>query len=199
MKKYELPPLPYSYDALEPVISKEIMILHHDKHHASYVNAANSALEKLDKFRKGEIDIDLKATLRDLSFNLNGHVLHSIFWPNMTSPTPNNKPGGKIADLIVGDFYSFESFKKEFGNAAKSVEGSGWAILGIDPASKQLIVIQVEKHNLMHISNMKILLALDVWEHAYYLQYKNDRASYVENWWQVVNWDDVEERLNEII
>ncbi len=198
MKKYELPPLPYAYDVLEPVISKQIMTLHHDKHHAAYVNGANTALEKLDKMRKGEAETDIKATLRDLSFNLNGHILHSIFWPNMQPPQQNNKPGGKIADQINNDFGSFDAFAKEFGTAAKTVEGSGWAVLGFDHVSKQLIVMQVEKHNLAHIADMKMLLMLDVWEHAYYLQYLNDRGKYVDGWWQIVNWDDVEKRFSKI-
>lgn len=193
MKKFELPALPYAYDALQPVISKEIMTLHHDKHHLAYVNGANAALEKLEKSRKGESEIDLKATLRDLSFNLNGHILHSVFWPNMApSGKGGGSPGGKIADLIKRDFTSFDTFKKEFGTAAKGVEGSGWAVLAWEPHSEQLFIMQVEKHNLAHIANAKVLIALDVWEHAYYIDYKNDRGKYVDNWWNIVNWDDVE-------
>lgn len=198
IKKVELPPLPYAYNALEPVISKEIMMLHHDKHHLAYVKGTNTALEKLEKFRKGLVEIDLKATLRDLSFNFNGHILHSIFWPNMKKPSENNVPGGIIADKIDENFGSFETFKKEFESAAKSVEGVGWALLIYDGNSKQLLVTQVEKHNLMHIAQSQVLLALDVWEHAYYLQYKNDRASYVSNFWKIVNWDNVDERLKKI-
>jgi Fe-Mn family superoxide dismutase len=192
--KIELPPLPYKYNALEPVISQKIMELHHDKHHKSYVDGANAALEKLEKYRKGEIEIDVRATLRDLSFHMNGHVLHSIFWPNMKPPEENNKPGGKIGDLINKVFGSFESFKKEFSNAAKSVEGSGWAVL-LKDEKDNLYVFQIEKHNLMHVAGFKPLLVLDVWEHAYYLDYLNDRGKYVDNWWKVVNWDDVEKRL----
>lgn len=199
MKKFELPKLPYSYNSLEPVISEKIMTLHHSKHHASYVNLANQALEKLEAFRKEGKEIDIKATLRDLSFNLNGHILHSIFWPNMRPPIENNKPGGKIADKIDQEFGSFESFKREFSKAAVSVEGSGWAILGFEESSDQLIIMQIEKHNLAHIANLKVLLTLDVWEHAYYLDYLNDRASYIEKWWQVVNWEDVDQRLSKII
>ena len=171
------------------------MVLHHDKHHASYVNGANAAMEKLEKFRKGEIEIDVRSVMRDLSFNLNGHILHSIFWQNMRSPQENNSPGGKIADIINRDFGSFDSFKKEFGNAAKTVEGSGWAILGWEPSTEQMIVMQIEKHNLSHVANLEILLVLDVWEHAYYLTYMNDRAKYVDEWWKVVNWSDVENRF----
>jgi Fe-Mn family superoxide dismutase len=193
--KIELPPLPYKYNALEPVISQKIMELHHGKHHKSYVDGANAALEKLEKYRKGEMEIDVRATLRDLSFHMNGHVLHSIFWHNMKPPEENSKPGGKIGDLINKVFGSFESFKKEFSNAAKSVEGSGWAVL-IKDEKDNLYVFQIEKHNLMHVAGFKPLLVLDVWEHAYYLDYLNDRGKYVDNWWKVVNWDDVEKRFS---
>jgi Fe-Mn family superoxide dismutase len=192
--KIELPPLPYKYNALEPVISQKIMELHNDKHHKSYVDGANAALEKLEKYRKGEMEIDVRATLRDLSFHMNGHVLHSIFWHNMKPPEENNNPGGKIGDLINKVFGSFESFKKEFSNVAKSVEGSGWAVL-VKDEKDNLYVFQIEKHNLMHVAGFKPLLVLDVWEHAYYLDYLNDRGKYVDSWWKVVNWDDVEKRL----
>lgn len=199
MKKFELPPLPYAYDALQPHISKEIMTLHHDKHHLAYVNGANAATEKLEKSRKGEMEIDLKATLRDLSFNLNGHILHSIFWSNMSpSGKGGGNAGGKIADALLRDFGSIDAFKKEFGNAAKGVEGSGWAVLVWEPHSEQSFVMQVEKHNLAHIAHAKVLLVLDVWEHAYYLDYKNDRGKYVDSWWNVVNWDDVDKRISKL-
>jgi Fe-Mn family superoxide dismutase len=190
MKKFELPPLPYPYDALQPVLSKELMTLHHDKHHAAYVNGTNAALEKLEKSRKGEMEIDVKATLRDLSFNLSGHILHSLFWTSMKANGGN--PTGKIADQINRDFGSFESFKKEFSAAAKSVEGGGWAVLCFDAFSKQLFIVQLEKHNIGTIVGLKPLLALDVWEHAYYLDYKNDRAKFVDSWWQIANWDEAE-------
>jgi len=199
MKKLELPSLPYKYNALEPVISEEIMRLHHTKHHQGYVNKANAALDKLQKYRKGEIGLDIRATLRDLSFNLNGHILHSIFWPNMEPPTDNNNPGGLIADKIDESFGSFDRFKVEFSSASKSVEGVGWGLLIWDPMIESLVVMQVEKHNLMHIAESTVLLALDVWEHAYYLQYKNDRGGYVDSWWKVVNWDNVDQRLQKVI
>ncbi len=199
-KRYELPPLPYAYNALEPYISEEIMRLHHDKHHLSYVNGANAALEKLEKYRKGEMQIDVRAVLRDLSFHFNGHILHSIFWPNMAPQGKGGgKPGGYLADYIARDFGGFDAFKKEFSDTAKTVEGVGWAVLYYDTLNDQLLILGVEKHNLMHAANLSVLLALDVWEHAYYLQYKNDRASYVDNWWNVVNWDDVEARLRKAL
>jgi Fe-Mn family superoxide dismutase len=199
VKRYELPQLPYAYNALEPYIIEEIMRLHHTKHHQAYVNGANAALEKIEKAAKGEIQIDVRAVLRDLSFNLDGHKLHSIFWPNMAPPGKGGgKPGGAIADKINAEFGSFENFKKLFSDAAKTVEGVGWALLLYDPEIDRLVLTQIEKQNLMHLAELPILLAIDVWEHAYYLQYKNDRASYVDNWWNVVNWDDVEQRFNKV-
>ncbi|MDE1828447.1 MAG: superoxide dismutase [Candidatus Micrarchaeota archaeon] len=194
--KYELPQLPYAYNALEPFISEKIMQLHHDKHHLAYVNGANAALEKLEKARAGEIQIDTRAVLRDFSFNLGGHTLHSIFWQNMA---PDGKRGGSptdpVAVKIKEDFGSFEAFKAQFSDAAKTVEGSGWALLLYDKSIDKLVLTQIEKQNMMHLPQLEILLSLDVWEHAYYLQYLNDRAKYVESWWNVVNWGDVNDRF----
>lgn len=198
-KTYALPPLPYTYKALEPYISEQIMTLHHDKHHQAYVNGANGALEKLEKARKGELQVDMRAVLRDYSFNIDGHILHSIFWPNMASPGKGGgQPGGKLADKINSDFGGFEKFKQQFSDAAKTVEGSGWALLLYDSWTDQLVMTQIEKQNLMHLAEMPILLGADQWEHAYYLQYLNDRAKYVEAWWNVVSWDDVGKRLDKV-
>jgi Fe-Mn family superoxide dismutase len=193
MKKYSLPDLPYKYDALEPYISKEIMTLHHDKHHLAYVNGANAALDKLEAGRKNNFQgVDVKGIERDLSFNLAGHVLHSIFWPNMKQGG-GGKPGGKIADRINEDFGSFDGFKSQFSQAAKGVEGSGWGLLVWEPVNEQLLTLQAEKHNLLSGQRTIPLLVCDVWEHAYYLQYKNDRGSYVDAFWNVVNWDNVDQ------
>ena len=193
-KRIELPSLPYAYNALVPVISEEVMMLHHSRHHLAYVTGANAAMDKLEKGRTGEgFEIDYKATLRDLSFHLNGHLLHSIFWTNMRSATENNLPGGKLADLLTEQFGSIEAFQKEFSSAAKSVEGSGWAVLV--ESDGDLHILQIQNQNLMTLVDSKVLLALDVWEHAYYLDYKNDRGTYVDKWWNIVNWDDVAARL----
>lgn len=192
--KYELPELPYSYKELAPIISEEIMTLHHTKHHQAYVTGANAALEKLEKARKGEVEIDIRAVLRDLSFNVNGHILHSVFWQNMRAPQENNIPVGFVNELIENSFGDFEAFKTQFSAAAKAVEGSGWAVVMADN-DKNLFILQIEKQNMMAIAGLIPILTLDVWEHAYYLDYKNDRASYVEAWWKLVNWDDVTKRL----
>ena len=196
MKLLELSPLPYEYDSLEPVISRKIMELHHDKHHAAYVNAANAAIEKLDKTRKGEIEINTREVMRDLSFNANGAMMHQLFWNNMQPATADNLPTGNILESINTNFGSFENFKKEFTSAAVSVEGSGWAVLWKDEGNN-LTTGQLEKHNLLGINGYKPILVLDVWEHAYYLDYLNNRADYVAKWWQVVNWEEVERRYNQ--
>ncbi|MGD0637539.1 MAG: superoxide dismutase [Nitrososphaerales archaeon] len=197
-KTYTLPALPYAYNALEPYISQQIMTLHHDKHHNAYVTGANAALDKLEKARAGTLQIDIKGTLRDLSFNVGGHKLHSIFWMNMAAAGKGGggAPTGKLADKIAADFGSVDKFKAQFSDAAKAVEGSGWALLLYDHEIDSLVLTQVEKQNFMHLPELPILLGCDVWEHAYYLQYWNDRAKYVEAWWNVVNWEDVGGRFD---
>jgi len=192
--KYELPVLPYKYNELAPIISEEIMTLHHTKHHQAYVTGANSALEKLEKSRSGDLEIDIRAVLRDLSFNINGHILHSVFWDNMRAPQEDNAPVGFTKELIENSFGNFDAFKSQFSAAAKTVEGSGWAVVMAD-LDKNLFILQIEKQNMMAIAGFIPILVLDVWEHAYYLDYKNDRASYVAAWWQLINWDDVTKRL----
>ena len=198
-KTYTLPPLPYAYDALQPHISKQIMTLHHDKHHQAYVNGANAALDKLEKARKGELQIDIKAVLRDYSFNVDGHILHSIFWPNMAPPGKGGgTPGGTIGDSINRDFGGFDKFKAQFSDAAKTVEGNGWALLLYDGEIDRLVMTQIEKQNFMHLAGMPILLGLDTWEHAWVFDYGTDRPKYIEAWWNVVNWSDVDSRLGKV-
>lgn len=184
MKTLNIVPLPYAYEELEPVISRKIMELHHDKHYAAYVNGANAALEKNEKNRE---------VMRDFSFNYNGAKMHEIFFANMRKSKENNLPQGEILKRIIENFGSFENFQKEFTTAAASVEGSGWAVLWKDK-EKNLVIGQLEKHNLLGINGSEAILVLDVWEHAYYLDYLNNRAEYIKQWWNVVNWDDVEER-----
>ncbi len=197
MNKLSLNPLPYGYDALMPVISKEIMELHHDKHHLTYVNGANAAIDKIEKMRRGEIEANLRELLRDLSFNYNGHLMHQLFWQNMRPAKDDNRPEEKFNKIIEAEFGSFEAMRKEFGLAATTVEGSGWAVLWQTEGSG-LAIMQLEKHNLLGVNGWKPILALDVWEHAYYLDYKNNRGEYVENWWKVVNWEDVAKRYHQL-
>lgn len=193
--RYTLSPLPYEYDSLEPVISKAIMELHHDKHHKGYVDGTNKALELLEKGRNG-VEINMKAVLRDLSFNLNGHILHELFWDNMKLFSKENKVGDELTELLTLNFGSVESFKNEFVEAGKAVEASGWVVLYKD-IENHLLISQIQNHNLLGITDFTPVLVNDVWEHAYYLDYKNDRGTYLEKWWDVVNWENVLKRINE--
>jgi len=199
-KFYKLPDLPFDYKALEPHISEVQLKLHHDKHHAAYVNGANGILERLDKARQAGTDVDMKATSKELSFNVGGHILHSLFWSNLAPAAKASKePHGALADALKNEFATFERFKKEFTAAAVSAEGSGWAALGLCGQTHRPMVMQIEKHNVNVIPHQRILMVLDVWEHAYYLDYKNERARFVEAFWNVVNWDEVNKRLEAII
>lgn len=195
--KYELPPLPYDYDALEPYIDEQTMRLHHDKHHLGYVNGLNAALEKLEAARNSGDFAAVKAVSRDVAFHGSGHLLHTIFWPNM-APAGNGgggEPDGELAAQINKDFGSFEKFKAHFGAASKAVEASGWGLLVWEPNAGLLEVMTAEKHQNLTQWGVVPLLVLDVWEHAYYLKYQNARGSYVDAWWNVVNWSDVAERF----
>ena len=195
---YTLPKLPYEYTALAPYISEEQLKLHHQKHHQAYVNGANAVFEKLDKARKENADLDMKATLKELSFHIGGFKLHNKFWENMA---PAGKGGGGVpkgglAKAIDAEFGKFDRFKKEFTQAAASAEGSGWAALTFCRKTGRPLIIQIEKHNTNVIPGYDILMVLDVWEHAYYLDYKNDRAKFVEAFWNIVNWDTVGQRFD---
>ena len=199
-KFYILPKLPYQYNDLEPYISKEQLEIHYQRHHQGYVNGANAILEKLDKTRKEDADLDVKSTLKELSFNIGGHVLHSLFWPNMApSKKGGGKPGGVLGDVIEREFVSFERFKKEFTQAAVSVEGSGWAALSFSKQTSRPIIMQIEKHNTNVYPTYTILMVLDVWEHAYYIDYRNVRAKFVDAFWNIINWDEVSKRLDELL
>jgi len=187
---YGLPALPYPYDALEPHIDQETMVIHHSKHHQAYVDGANEALWELQKARDEDDFSSVRRWQRDLSFNLSGHINHSIFWENM-SPDGGGIPNGALMGQIKKDFGSFDAFRAHFTAAARAVQGSGWAILGWDNLGGILIVHTAENHENRTIRASIPLLLLDVWEHAYYLRYRNERARYVKAWWNLVNWVDV--------
>jgi Fe-Mn family superoxide dismutase len=191
---YSLPDLPYDYSALEPHISGQIMELHHDKHHATYVAGANTALEKLADARdKGDLTT-VNLHQKNLSFNLAGHVNHTVFWPNL-SPDGGDKPAGELGAAIDDGFGSFDAFQAHFAAAATGIQGSGWSILAWDTLGQKLLVVQLYDHQGNLSAGLYPLLMLDMWEHAFYLQYKNVKADYVKAWWNVVNWADVTERF----
>lgn len=199
-KLYSLPKLPYDENALEPFISEAQLRIHHDKHHAAYVNGANAILERLEKARQAGGDVDMKATLKELSFQAGGHVLHSLFWRNLAPAAKAAKePAGLLADVLKNEFGSIERFKKEFSAAAAGTEGSGWAALAWCGMTGRPMIMQIEKHNVNVYPMFRILMVLDVWEHAYYLDYKNERPRFVEAFWNIVDWDEVNRRLEAAI
>lgn len=197
-KEYTLPPLPYAADALEPYIDAQTMTLHHDKHHAAYVKGLNDAIATLAEARKGGKESPNLGKIRGatdaLAFHGSGHVLHTVFWNNMAKDA-GGVPKGAIGKTISRDFGDIGAFLAQFSQAANTVQGSGWAILAWEPLSGRLIVLSTEKHQNHTMYGCVPLLVIDVWEHAYYLKYQNDRAKYVENFWRIVNWENVESRL----
>ncbi|WP_440894996.1 Fe-Mn family superoxide dismutase [Amphibacillus sp. Q70] len=193
---HTLPPLPYPYDALEPYIDRETMELHHNKHHKSYVDGLNKAEKEMQKARNSNNFELIKHWEREAAFNGAGHYLHRIFWTIM-SPNGGGQPSGRLLREINRSFGSFDQFKKHFSEAANEVEGGGWAILVWSPRARRLEILQAEKHQNLSQWDVVPLLVLDVWEHAYYLKYKNERKKYIDNWWNIVNWAEVEKRFNQ--
>ena len=194
MADYTLPERPYDYSALEPSSSATIMELHHSKHHQAYVTGANAALAALAEARdKGDLG-NVNKLEKDLAFNLGGHVNHSIFWTNM-SPDGGDKPTGELASAIDDNFGSFDKFTAHYTAAAMGVQGSGWAALTWDSIGKKLLINQFFDQQANFAAGTVPLLLLDVWEHAYYLDYKNVRADYVKAFWNIANWANVQERF----
>ena len=191
---YTLPELPYDYSALEPYISGEIMQLHHDKHHQAYVDGANTAIDKLAEARaKGDF-FAINKLEKDLAFNLGGHINHSVFWTIM-APACGATPTGELAAAIDEFFGSFDAFKAQFAQTALGIQGSGWSVLAWDPVGQRLNTLQLfDQQGNVPLGQLPVL-QLDMWEHAFYLQYKNVKADYVNAWWNVVNWPEVERRF----
>jgi len=195
MADYTLPDLPYDYSALEPSISGAIMELHHSKHHQAYVTGANTALAQLAEARDSDNLANVNKLEKDLAFNLGGHVNHSIFWTNL-SPNGGDKPTGDLSAAIDDHFGSFDKFVAHFTATALGVQGSGWAVLAWDSIGQRLIIAQFFDQQGNLPAGIVPLLMLDVWEHAYYLDYKNVRADYVKAFWAITNWENVQQRFD---
>ncbi len=194
MADYSLPDLPYDYGAREPHYSGQILELHHDKHHAAYVAGANTTLEKLDEARSKEEYGTIVGLEKTLAFNVSGHVLHSIFWKNLT-PDGAERPEGELAAAVDEHFGSFDGFRAQLTQATTTIQGSGWGVLAWEPLGRRLLVTQVYDHQ-GNVGNGSVpLLVFDAWEHAFYLQYKNVKADFVAALWKIVNWADVAERF----
>ena len=195
MAEYTLPDLGYDYAALEPSISGRIMELHHDKHHQAYVNGANQALEQLAEARDKNDFGTINQLQKNLAFNLAGHVNHTIFWENL-SPEGGDKPEGELAQAVEEFFGSFDGLRAQFTAAALGIQGSGWAILAWDSLGEKLIIEQLYDHQGNLAAATVPLLLLDMWEHAFYLDYQNVKADYVKAFWNIVDWADVAERFS---
>ncbi|HEY2428514.1 MAG TPA: superoxide dismutase [Acidimicrobiales bacterium] len=194
MAQYSLPDLPYDFGALEPHYSGQIVELHHDKHHAAYVTGANTTVDKLAEARdKGDFGgiVGLEKTL---AFNVSGHVLHSVFWKNL-SPNGGDKPDGELASALDEFFGGFDAFKSQLTQASSTVQGSGWGALAWEPLGQRLIIEQIYDHQ-GNLGNGSVpLLVFDAWEHAFYLQYKNVKADFFAALWNIINWPDVAARF----
>lgn len=193
---YQLPELSYDYAALEPHISARIMELHHSKHHQAYVTGANAALEAMEVARAEDSFGSLPKLQKDLAFNLGGHVNHSIFWKNLSPQS--GTPEGELAAAIVEYFGSFEAFKSHFSAAAMGIQGSGWAYLAWDALGNRMIIGQLyDQQGNLAMGSIPLLM-LDMWEHAFYLDYQNVKADYVKAFWNIVNWEDVAARFGSV-
>jgi Fe-Mn family superoxide dismutase len=191
---FELPPLGYAYNALEPRLSAEILELHYSKHHKAYVDGLNKALTALAEAReKGDFG-KVNQLEKDLAFNYSGHVLHSLFWRNL-EPGDGAGPSGALEKGLKAAFGSVDAFRKQFSAAGQSVQGSGWAALVFEPTRQTLLVEQIHDHQDRTAVGSLPLLVMDMWEHAYYLQYRNKKDQWIGAFWELVNWADVARRL----
>jgi Fe-Mn family superoxide dismutase len=194
MARYQLPDLDYDVAGLEPHLSARIVELHHDKHHAAYVTGANTTLEKLDEARESDDFAAINQLEKNLAFHVSGHVLHSLLWKNL-APGAGGDPEGELAAAIIESFGSVGAFRAQFDQAANGVQGSGWAALAWEPTGGLLVVEQVYDHQSNLAQGASPLLVLDMWEHAFYLQYENVKADWVAAFWKLVNWTDVAARF----
>ena len=195
MKPYTLPDLPYDYAALEPHYSARMLELHHDKHHAAYVKGVNTTLEKLAAMRASGDLSSIVGLEKTLAFNLSGHVLHTLFWQNL-SPDGGDRPEGDLAAAIDEGFGSFDGFKAHLTEATGTVQGSGWGALSWEPLGERLFIEQIYDHQGNVGQSGVILLVIDAWEHAFYLQYENRKPEYVDAMWNIIDWADVQGRFD---
>lgn len=185
--RYTLPALPYAYNALEPLYEERILKIHHDKHHAGYVRGLNKTLDKLEAARKANDYSSIKSLSRALAFHGSGHVLHSLFWHSMKPG--GSKPPAALAKAMTENFGSVQICQTQFAAATKKVEASGWGVLAYEPVGRKLLIMQVEKHQNLGFWGVVPLLVCDVWEHAYYLQFANNRGAWITNFMKLANWE----------
>jgi Fe-Mn family superoxide dismutase len=203
MTQLELPKMPYAYDALEPHIDAKTMEIHHTKHHQAYTTKLNAALEKCSSDIQNKDIIDILSDLSQvpselksaINFNGGGYDNHKLFWNNM-KPNGGGEPGGAVADAINTSFGSFADFKEKFSSTTAVIQGSGWGWLVYNPSTSKVEYVAMSNQDSPRTKGLVPLLGLDVWEHAYYLNYQNKRPDYIAAWWNVVNWEEVDNRLS---
>ncbi len=191
---YTLPALPYAYDALAPHLSAETMELHHDKHHAAYVKAANETVERLHDAESWQI----AGLERALAFNVSGHGLHTLFWESM-SPEMEQAPSGALADALDKAFGSVDRYLARFTDALTTIQGSGWALLVFEPIAAELQIVQVQNHDGAMLLGSTPILAADGWEHAYYVDYRNDKATWAKNFTKMTDWAAASARFDAVV
>jgi Fe-Mn family superoxide dismutase len=194
--QYRLPPLPYDYNALEPLYDEKTLRIHHDKHHAAYVKGLNEAIQKLEAARKANDYSSIQALSLQSAFHGSGHVLHTLFWHSMSPDKP--EVPASLAEALNESFGSEQNARSQFAATTKAVEGSGWGVLVYEPIADKLLILQCEKHQNLTIWNTVPLLVCDVWEHAYYLQYQNNRATWVDSFMKLANWPFAAARLEQV-
>ena len=196
---YTLLPLPYGLRDLEPFISEKQLRIHYEKHHQSYVSAANSILQRMEKAKSENTKLNMNAIIRDLTFNVAGHILHSLFWLSMApADTAGTEPQEALATALNRDFGGLERFKDEFSRTAIGIQGSGWAALTYEHQIGRLLLAQIGNHQDNLYPTLRVVMVLDVWEHAYYLDYQHEKGRYIENWWKSINWQGISERFEQL-
>ncbi len=193
---HELPDLPFEYDALQPFLGEQTLQLHHGRHHRGYVDGLNQAEEELEGARRDDDFSRIRALCDAVAFNYSGHLFHSIFWTCM-SPDGGGEPSGALAEQISKDFEDFPTFREQFLAATNAVQGSGWGVLGWQPLDHKLEIVQAEKHQDLAQWGIVPVMVLDVWEHAYYLDYQNERSRFTEAFFDVINWEAIGERFEQ--
>lgn len=197
--KYKLPALPYDYDALEPLYDEQTLRIHHDKHHAGYVKGLNKTLSRLKDARQGNDYSNIQSLSTDLAFNGSGHILHTLFWHSMKPPGQNSAMPAALKTAFEKSFGSVEQGQAQFAAATKAVEASGWGVLVYEPVSQKLLILQCGKHQNLTIWGVEPILVCDVWEHAYYLKYQNNRGQWVNNFMKLANWEFAAARLARVM
>lgn len=195
MDTYTLPRLGYAYNALEPLYDAETVELHHSAHHAGYVEQANITLQDLQSARRDNDHCAVNGLLRNLSFNVAGHAMHSLFWKSMR-PSGTDGPSGALKFALQRDLDGIDAFREQFFAASTELQGSGWVALALEPQTGRLIVQQLHDHDAIHIPEVNLLMTIDLWEHAFYLKYRNRKSRWIKAFWDLIDWREMSQRYD---